>query len=260
MPGAVFGPILTALALGVVLTLLARYVQRGRRQVSALRQTADPAVRRRFFERKIGRQALIMLVMPGLALLLTGNLLRALHPGAEIAALSATATQWLGLRAGDLTQALLSPWLLAELAVLIVAIEALPLLLRSRKVIVAGNFAVLRPRNGPELGWALLLAIVAGIGEELLFRGFLPYAFADLGVPLPAAFLLPVAIFGLCHLYQGPVGVIATTLAGLLLTALYLISGSLLVAMAVHVAIDVIGLVIRPAVGLALTRVLSSPA
>ena len=60
------------------------------------------------------------------------------------------------------------------------------------------------------------------------------------------AFALAAIVFGLAHLYQGLVGVVATTAVGVLLTAFYLASGSIWIAVLVHGAIDLVGLVLRP--------------
>lgn len=99
-----------------------------------------------------------------------------------------------------------------------------------------------------------VLALVAGTGEELLFRGFLPRALASFHIPLEIAFVVSFLIFGACHVYQGFVGIVTTCVAGAALTGLYVLTGSLAVVMAVHVAIDGIGLVIRPLTGMALKQ------
>ena len=51
--------------------------------------------------------------------------------------------------------------------------------------------------------------------------------------------LVAAAIFGIGHVYQKAVGVIVTTLAGLLFTVLYIMSGSLLVPILLHIVVDV---------------------
>jgi membrane protease YdiL (CAAX protease family) len=47
------------------------------------------------------------------------------------------------------------------------------------------------------------------------------------------------AVFGLAHLYQKVTGVVATAIAGLLFCVLYVKTGSLLLPILLHVAIDV---------------------
>jgi uncharacterized protein len=61
-----------------------------------------------------------------------------------------------------------------------------------------------------------------------------------------AAVLGSVAIFGLLHAYQGAAGVIGATILGTLFLAAYVLSGSILVAIALHALIDLRTLVVIP--------------
>ncbi|HEU4427977.1 MAG TPA: type II CAAX endopeptidase family protein [Myxococcota bacterium] len=88
----------------------------------------------------------------------------------------------------------------------------------------------------------LLLAlnfVFAALGEELVWRGYALSRVAEsLGssrVAWVAALVLVNVGFGLAHLYQGETGVVETTIAGVLLGALYLASGrNLVIPMAAH--------------------------
>jgi len=102
-----------------------------------------------------------------------------------------------------------------------------------------------------------LVERLAGVGEELLFRGFIPRGIAGFGAPLEAGLCVSVLVFALSHAYQGPIGVLATGVMGALLTAAYLLTGSLVFVIVIHVATDVIGLVLRPLTGMGLRRLLS---
>ena len=53
-------------------------------------------------------------------------------------------------------------------------------------------------------------------------------------------------LFGLAHLYQGWKGIAATFVLGLALTAVYLVSRSLIAAIVFHAIIDLNALVVRP--------------
>lgn len=118
---------------------------------------------------------------------------------------------------------------------------------REGGVLVVGNIAALLPRNRPELGWGAALSLNAGVSEELLFRLALPALLVIVtGEPI-SAFLLAALVFGLLHAYQGPVGVIATTLVGLVFTAIYVVTGSIVVVMALHALFDLRTLVVIPA-------------
>jgi membrane protease YdiL (CAAX protease family) len=99
--------------------------------------------------------------------------------------------------------------------------------------------------------WVTLpLAIVAGVYEEIVFRGFL------LGrLRLVMATKKPIVgdilaiavssfIFGLGHLYQGALGVVQTMFAGVCLAVLVVISKSLWPSILTHAGIDATSLVV----------------
>jgi len=82
------------------------------------------------------------------------------------------------------------------------------------------------------------LSISAGITEEILYRGYLIWAFSFWMESWLAA-LLALAVFALAHLYQGTSeAILKVTLTGGALSLLYLLSGSLLPAILLHAAID----------------------
>ena len=110
-----------------------------------------------------------------------------------------------------------------------------------------GNVGSLLPRNRPEIAHAAAMSIAAGISEELAFHLFLPLLVAVVTGNAFVAFGVAVAAFGAMHLYQGRAGVIATTLVGALMAAIYLMTGELWLAMLLHALIDLNSLVLRPA-------------
>jgi membrane protease YdiL (CAAX protease family) len=120
------------------------------------------------------------------------------------------------------------------------------LLNRNKKPKVLGDILPLLPRNAAETWHGTLISLNAGFSEEFFFRLFLPVLLVNLNAGLIVAFLLPAALFGLVHFYQGAVGIVATMILGLVLTAVYLASGNLLVAMCFHAGIDLMSLVARP--------------
>ncbi|MEN9620034.1 MAG: hypothetical protein RL499_227 [Actinomycetota bacterium] len=117
---------------------------------------------------------------------------------------------------------------------------------REGGVIMLGDIAALLPRNRPELGWGAALSVNAGIVEELLFRLALPALLVIVTGEPVSAFLIAALVFGALHAYQGWVGVLATTLVGLLFTLLYVASGSIALAMLVHALFDLRTLVVIP--------------
>jgi uncharacterized protein len=114
------------------------------------------------------------------------------------------------------------------------------------KVLALGDIEPLMPRNGAETIWTGLLSINAGIGEELFFRLTLPLLLVLVTGNVIAAFAIAAIVFGLVHVYQGWVGVLATTFLGAVFTGAYLLAGNLAWPMALHAGIDLIGLVVRP--------------
>ncbi|PJJ71449.1 CAAX prenyl protease-like protein [Diaminobutyricimonas aerilata] len=111
-----------------------------------------------------------------------------------------------------------------------------------------GDVAALIPRNRAELWYGAGLSLNAGVVEELLFRLALPaLLFAVLGNG-PLAFALASVLFGLLHLYQGAAGMAGATVLGLVMSALYVATGSILVPMALHAVIDLRSLVLLPMV------------
>lgn len=95
----------------------------------------------------------------------------------------------------------------------------------------------LLPTNDRESALFRALSVTAGVCEELLFRGFLFWVFTHF-LPFWGAAALQAVLFGLGHAYQGPKGIVATTLAGAFLTGVLIVSGSLYPAMLVHALMD----------------------
>jgi membrane protease YdiL (CAAX protease family) len=93
---------------------------------------------------------------------------------------------------------------------------------------------------------ATMLALSAGVGEEVFFRLLLPLLIAIVTGSAAFGFVVSLVAFTLLHRHQGRVGMIAVALVGGWLTYLYLLTGALWLVAAVHVLIDVHALVLRP--------------
>ncbi|WP_017585097.1 CPBP family intramembrane glutamic endopeptidase [Nocardiopsis ganjiahuensis] len=104
----------------------------------------------------------------------------------------------------------------------------------------------LRPRNRRERGYAAGASVTAGICEEIVFRGLFIAVGVSLGLPVVAAAGLSLAVFTLAHLYQGPRAMAGVGVAGLALTFLYLSTGSLLLPIIAHAAVDLRGFLLSP--------------
>ena len=86
----------------------------------------------------------------------------------------------------------------------------------------------------------VLVAISAGICEEILFRGFLLRVLVLATGVTPLAVILSAGAFGVVHAYQSPAGALRAALLGVLLTVPVLLDASLVSAMIAHTLIDLL--------------------
>ncbi len=100
-----------------------------------------------------------------------------------------------------------------------------------------GNLIEIAPHSSSEDRLFAAVAVTAGVCEEILYRGVLLAALTPLIGTWPAVALSSV-IFGLGHAYQGLAGIGKTALIGLVMALLTVFSGTLFVAMLLHVVID----------------------
>jgi membrane protease YdiL (CAAX protease family) len=100
--------------------------------------------------------------------------------------------------------------------------------------------AELLPADRSDLHGFVALSITAGVCEEVLFRGLLPWYLAQALGPWGGQ-ALALAAFGAAHAYLGATAVVRAVLAGLVAAALYVWSGSLLPSMLLHALVDVAG-------------------
>lgn len=94
------------------------------------------------------------------------------------------------------------------------------------------------PRTKEQLVWGLIVSVFAGVFEEIAYRGYLMAYFqswfSDWGA-LAASSIL----FGFAHFYQGRLGTLVTTGLGAALGWLYIETGSLVLPMILHAAVDI---------------------
>lgn len=101
-----------------------------------------------------------------------------------------------------------------------------------------GDLAPFLPRTKRALAWGIAVSLAAGICEEIAYRGYLmPYLEAYF--PLAGAIAVSAVLFGLAHIYQGALGTLATTIMGATFAGMYLATGSLWPAIAMHALIDI---------------------
>jgi uncharacterized protein len=112
--------------------------------------------------------------------------------------------------------------------------------LRQLVELVVGELGpILARRSVAELA---LLAALAGIGEELLFRGLLQFGLMRV-VSVSLALVCASAIFGLAHFATSTYAVVAG-LMGLYLGGIFLLQGSLLAPIVTHAVYDFVALML----------------
>ena len=227
-------------ALLVLKLLTDVFVGPARTERNLARMRADPASRVRFYRAAIvsgwawGAVAMLVVV----AASFTGTE----TPGWDLPELPT-----LGMPAGALIA-----WLLAAWVALAMVIGSF----RQRKRMRAGHqppgrteIAVLVPRTDRERWFAAALSVTAGVTEEVFYR----YALIVLGIkvfhlPALAAVVLSLLLFVGTQAYQRRLGMVSSVaVLGSVFTFLTLLSGSLLPAILLHIAIDLMALLLVPA-------------
>lgn len=98
------------------------------------------------------------------------------------------------------------------------------------------------PANAYEMKQFLLVAVTAGICEEIIFRGFfITYFLGIFGDNIQGqaiALIVPTIIFALAHYYQGWKAVAKIAVLSLAFGFIFLISRSLWIPMILHILVD----------------------
>ena len=102
-----------------------------------------------------------------------------------------------------------------------------------------GTVELIVPSSREQLQSFRRVAISAGVVEEFLWRGFLIWYLSQYLTIWYAAGLATI-LFGLAHAYQGWRKVPQLALVGSAFTILYLMTGSLLLPVALHIAFDLL--------------------
>ena len=101
------------------------------------------------------------------------------------------------------------------------------------------------PATGTQFLHFLFLAVSAGVGEEIVYRGYLiNYLEAILPATPAGAFvtlLVPAVAFGLGHVYQGRGAVVKIVAMAVLFGVFFYRTETLWPLMLVHTAVDVVG-------------------
>jgi len=98
------------------------------------------------------------------------------------------------------------------------------------------------PESKRELPYYIILCLAAGIFEEIIYRGFMVTYFMPEKDIYGLEFLLrissPAALFSMAHYYQGWASVLKIFLFSLLLSGIYIASGSLIPTILLHICVD----------------------
>ncbi|THG89220.1 hypothetical protein AJ85_19105 [Alkalihalobacillus alcalophilus ATCC 27647 = CGMCC 1.3604] len=86
----------------------------------------------------------------------------------------------------------------------------------------------------------LLVAVTAGVCEEIIFRGVMLYYFSHFPIEVPIIFIGVISslLFGIVHLYQGLKGVLLTAYLGAVFFFLFVLTGSLWIPILLHILVD----------------------
>jgi hypothetical protein len=105
---------------------------------------------------------------------------------------------------------------------------------------IQDGIGALLPSSHRERTWWGAVSLGAGISEELVCRGFLLY-YCMVYLPhtnLAERVVLTSLVFGLAHIYQGWKGAVAAGILGAAFACIYLVTGSLLLPVVIHAAVD----------------------
>lgn len=109
----------------------------------------------------------------------------------------------------------------------------------SKVLLGSGDYDQILPRRRADMWGFYALGVTAGITEEIVFRAFLISVLA-LVMPVWAAGVAALAVFVTCHAYQGPKGMLRILPVSVVLTVVYVVSGSLWPAILLHILTDVL--------------------
>lgn len=94
------------------------------------------------------------------------------------------------------------------------------------------------PITEREQRFFIFLAVTVGICEEFIFRGFLPDYLGSFGLTPAISVLLAAVVFGIGHFVQGLGAIFNSILFGIAMSYLYVMTGSLLVPILLHIVYD----------------------
>lgn len=235
--------ILGAALVGVLALMIWRAMRKDRREYARFKRYRSTARRQAMFRRWVLQSLAVFGGASLLLLLLAANFVPLLL--ADI-----NSIPWIMDARREFGSSGFGPGIVIGLSAALVAGAVLGIVAARKETDIPslGDVQALLPRTRAELKWGAALSINAGVVEELMFRLALPATIYGLTRNAAAAVIVSLVIFGLLHIYQGVSGVLASFVIGVILMLIYLASGSILLAIAVHAAFDLRSLVLIPVV------------
>ena len=235
--------ILGAALIGVLALMIWRAMRKDRREYARFKRYRSTARRQAMFRRWVLQSLTVFGGASVLLLLLAANFVPLLLADINSIPWIMDARRQFGSNA-------VGPAIVIGLSVALIAGAVLGIVAARKETDIPslGDVQALLPRTRRELRWGAALSINAGVVEELMFRLALPATIYGVTGNAVAAVVASLVIFGLLHIYQGVSGVLASFVIGAILMAIYLASGSILLAIAVHAAFDLRSLVLIPVV------------
>lgn len=135
-------------------------------------------------------------------------------------------------------------WFATVLLIILYISDTLYQFVSQKKDENQGELESIIPLSWTEYFQFLPLAIMAGISEEIMFRGYLFHYLMTYFPDTQLGPFISIAListgFSLSHLYQGWYAVFKIFFLSLLFGIIYYFSGSLIIVIAIHCSIDII--------------------
>ena len=159
-----------------------------------------------------------------------------------------------GIAAGSLWAVSVDATLIA-IALAAVATQYIARRTFSRRSLGLNLDGVGRATGRPERAvYALGTVVIAGVGEEVVFRALLPAIFFAATSSTAVAILVPLVLFTVLHYDQGRMGLVNAALIGAAATILFLVTEQLWWSIALHAFANLVATVVSPEIRRARVR------
>lgn len=241
-------PLLWIALAALFVLLVLRTIRKDRREYQRFKRFRETVQRQAMFRRWLRESFFTFGGVSVAVLLLAGS-----YVGPLLAELQA----WTSVR-GIRSFMAQNLWILGVVVVAVVLLTWLGVRAARRDdegIMAVGDIQSMLPRNRQELRLGALLSLNAGVVEELAFRLAIPALVFGASSSAIAAVVFSALLFGALHLYQGVVGIVGTTIVGIVMMGAYAVTGSIVAPMILHAIVDLRSLVLIPVAVMAVHRV-----